>query len=579
MVACKEFVRRRSFRDELDGLKFLKEPLTEKSAILSHFTAIVHDQKFYILFPFVQHFNLETLFRGGEAYNPESKNIEQKYTLSTRFPHLTDSSKSQRAVIQQAFNLADALQWLHSENVQFGEPNRYLAHMDLNPENVLVDGDPSRASTPVGKWKISDFGLSAHSEPVRRRSRRTHMDAPTTLRDYTNTYTSPQSSLQDICRANGPYQSPEIALEREKASKFGSYSIGEEWLDERQCDVWSFACILCSILAFALDMTKGYNYLLQQRAPFNERDDNFFSFKKSFEWHEDSQINDQNTEIKRGVVKWMDHTKQWHEEWAGRFVTMLKQTMVVNPDPAVRKNMQYIKSALQSLGQLLLEQTILDARSGDVEEERQQQNYQSAQLEDDERWQNDSASPSYPSDFHESLILAQRSKTVEIDSDGSPSVDSHAWMNTAGISPTGASSPHELPSEDEAATLDTRNQIGLRKAVKLETSWSFQPDGLPVKALTVESSGEHIAFLSKDKNTVCVWPTSRPTANDPFPGKTWILQEKLNEPKLRLNYPHLIVLGNGTMKERIVSQRYSHHDFCARGSQLRSIIGVKAGDD
>ncbi|KAL9101364.1 MAG: hypothetical protein Q9163_003366 [Psora crenata] len=61
VVACKEFVLEtlsKSFRDDLAGLNFLRESLSEKAAILNYFIAVAHGPKLYIFFPFVQHFNL-----------------------------------------------------------------------------------------------------------------------------------------------------------------------------------------------------------------------------------------------------------------------------------------------------------------------------------------------------------------------------------------------------------------------------------------------------------------------------------------------------------------------------------------
>ncbi|KAL4987702.1 ankyrin repeat-containing domain protein [Aspergillus falconensis] len=122
-------------------------------------------------------------------------------------------------LMQEASNLAGALAFLHGgPSPQHGGPNsrQLVCHRDLKPANILVFKE---AGMPVGKWKISDFGISVFSVPEARPSL-----------GGTFSY-MPKRSFP------GTYQSPEVFY-------------GEEF--GRNSDVWSLGCILVRILAFGM---------------------------------------------------------------------------------------------------------------------------------------------------------------------------------------------------------------------------------------------------------------------------------------------------------------------------------------
>ncbi|KAL8717866.1 MAG: hypothetical protein Q9225_004935 [Loekoesia sp. 1 TL-2023] len=534
-----------SFNYEVKNLAFLKEGLTDKSVILKHLAAVAHDQKLFILFPVVKHFDLETLLQGGGKLPTDTMTPKQKYSLKYRFPQLADTSKRHRAIIEQAYNLADALQWLHFENGIFGEPDRYLAHMDLKPENILIDGDPSEASSPAGSWRISDFGISAHSKAAQRPA----TGELTTLRDFTSHVTD-TGSLSAVRRANGPYQPPEVALEREKVSKFRSYSTGEPSLDERQCDAWSFACILCSLLAFALGMTEGHERLLEQRSQLMG-DDNFYSFKTS-SWNENSLISDQNTEIKGTVVEWLDQMKQRSEPWVAAYISMLEKTMVVDPNPAKRENLTFIKPQLKSIEAFLRPQAGLGTGNGPM------------------MMKNNIAEPPLPLPYCNgpvvSIEMSETSRTRSQDSYGNQR-QTLSGLTAQTPAESLASSGPPLNSDEvsadshyQSAFSSVQHRLKPAETFRYKNARSFGPSDLPINALAIEWSGERVAFLSKD--TVHVWPTME----DAFPDQVLQLHKTLNRPKLKLNYPYLAVLGDMFDNERFNLKQDSRSGPLALGT-------------
>lgn len=116
------------------------------------------------------------------------------------------------ALLEELFNLADALDYLHT-GIQTSEGEQLVCwHMDLAPTNILIfnyNDDSSRH--PVGIWKITDFSssnlITGNGRPL---------------------LTPPQLS-------DGAHVAPEIHKRNEA-------------LIGKSCDIWSFGCILFDIL-------------------------------------------------------------------------------------------------------------------------------------------------------------------------------------------------------------------------------------------------------------------------------------------------------------------------------------------
>lgn len=134
-------------------------------------------------------------------------------------------------LITEARNVVGSLVFLH-ETLQTSHPGRACCHNDLKPANILVFDEPD---TPVGTWKIADFGISIIAETGGQQSTVLGV-AP----DGTPTVHHPPA------RPASTYQAPEVCHGGE---------IG------RKSDVWSLGCILVRILALGIDGLDGLKSL------------------------------------------------------------------------------------------------------------------------------------------------------------------------------------------------------------------------------------------------------------------------------------------------------------------------------
>ena len=119
---------------------------------------------------------------------------DQYYDFPERFPRLTPENRALH-LITQCWSIADALEWLHADITLPEEGKVPCAHMDLKPNNILIDEDDG---SYVGRWKISDFGLSVIDE-------KSHV---VTVRDYV----SQVSMNTRPKRVEGTYTAPEVKL-------------------------------------------------------------------------------------------------------------------------------------------------------------------------------------------------------------------------------------------------------------------------------------------------------------------------------------------------------------------------------
>ncbi|RJE24916.1 hypothetical protein PHISCL_02748 [Aspergillus sclerotialis] len=135
-------------------------------------------------------------------------------------------------LIREARNVVGALVFLH-EMLQIDYPGSACCHNDLKPANILVFRDPD--SSPVGTWKIADFGISGIGKPVEQQS---------------GTVGMPQAVTPSInappARPASTYQAPEVSHGGE---------IG------RRSDVWSLGCVFVRIWALGIDGLDGLKTL------------------------------------------------------------------------------------------------------------------------------------------------------------------------------------------------------------------------------------------------------------------------------------------------------------------------------
>ena len=289
---------------------------------MKHIAAIVHGPEFMIILPHANLHNLEFFLRGGYEPHPGTDDLKKIYDFDVEFRMLDTPVKLQRALVEEAHQLASALKWLHEDLKIFGSSNRYLAHMDLKPANVLLVGDPE---SPAGKWMLSDFGVSSFDKATNARVR----DTPS-IHDVGLRLTS--RGFQDrISRGHGSFQPPEVELEN---------------VDSRKCDVWSFACVLCDILAFAIGKTDAVYKFRKSRC--DASDDYFYKTTTPTETRI-TEINDSNTELKIQIVQWW---KKLEDDiscpvWVTDYVKVLREAL--KPKPSDRSRIADIVNGLNEL--------------------------------------------------------------------------------------------------------------------------------------------------------------------------------------------------------------------------------------
>ncbi|KAL8638362.1 MAG: hypothetical protein Q9228_004481 [Teloschistes exilis] len=150
--------------------------------------------------------------------------------------------------------------------------------MDLRPQNILVFASPEAG--PVGSWKISDFGISSF-----KKFQNTKEQTYLSIRDLAEMHTS----IPTDRNIEGAHRSPE-----NHGSHKGSYS-------GQKSDMWSYACVLVEVLAFAL----GSNRLLSEFRKLKVQGDEdgnyaFFTMKISA-----SADGSNECSVKLSVLDWL----------------------------------------------------------------------------------------------------------------------------------------------------------------------------------------------------------------------------------------------------------------------------------
>lgn len=144
--------------------------------------------------------------------------------------YYADSDMAPKQLVNEASYLAGALHFLHHSLVN--EHMRLLCcHMDLKPANILI---VRKADSPIGKWMLSDFGISV----IRTESRSGSLVAA-----MYGDQGQASSSIATSTRYPGEYRPPEEEL---------GVSMSHGGEDRRKGDIWSFGCILLTLLSFSL---------------------------------------------------------------------------------------------------------------------------------------------------------------------------------------------------------------------------------------------------------------------------------------------------------------------------------------
>ena len=296
---------------------------------MQHIAAIVHGNDFMILLPIAELYDLEIFLRGGRKPLADTREFRQLYSFSEEFPQLAKDSILHSALLRELFEIASALVWLHEELHIFGSLDRYLAHQDLKPENILLirdsHSDAGDLQFPAGKWMLTDFGVSLFNKETNLKATRAQ-----SIRDAGPRLTS-RANRDQITRGHGPYEPPEVDLER---------------VDGRKCDVWSFGCILCDVLAFACGREKALHEF-RDKVRFDGKNDYFYRAKGNSA-DRAKVINNSNTELKSEIKDWFSkHADRPTQDWVPDYVAMIEAVLV--PNPLDRPNIRNIMEDLEKL--------------------------------------------------------------------------------------------------------------------------------------------------------------------------------------------------------------------------------------
>jgi hypothetical protein len=190
--------------------------------------------------------------------------------------------------------------------------------MDLKPANILVYGHPEpRRQHGVGKWMITDFGLSIIERlDWRETTDGFHRDPDT-------------ETMTRLQRMEGTYQAPEVWDGR----------------ISRRSDIWSFGCILVRVFAFKLDGIQGLRRLDELRQKNDDgvglyHDDYFARGSPP-----DGQI--LNPHIENWIKNLPHHSRAYSDEFLRNCAELLLSTLKINKND--RPDANKVKDALGSL--------------------------------------------------------------------------------------------------------------------------------------------------------------------------------------------------------------------------------------
>ena len=258
-MACKETRVRADWHSETDKLDILRESLATHAHIMLHRATLTHGDNYLILLPFAAGDDLNKLLNAQCDIN-SGRFGDTVACLRTEGPE--KQLNVTRDLLEQSENIADALSFLHHQLKVGKDPHAYCAHMDLKPGNILIEfGEhPSQRST-VGKWKLSDFGLSAFDRHGKmKRDVVTAGNVPVVLsasREDRTMHANPP-------RRMGTYQAPEVDME-------GGFDVG------RRSDVWSLVCVFSEVITYAFGGPPLVNKFREARYASQPPNDYFHS--------------------------------------------------------------------------------------------------------------------------------------------------------------------------------------------------------------------------------------------------------------------------------------------------------------
>ena len=300
--SCELSKVQQSLKDEIENLAKLRSCLSHNERIMTSLGTITHDGFLHILFPVADYDLDDLLFEKGKA---KANNITRDPTTLTKM------------AIEVAC-LAEALDYLHY-NLRLEDGERsYCIHHDLKPDNILVVLEARGSS--VGKWKITDFGLSQFKRSKANGAHGGH-DAFEHAPSVRNTLIP--SSMTSPKRNPGPFVAPETEKQGQKA-------VG------RESDIWSLGCIWILVMSFMIGGKVGAQEFDRRRGRQRSPNKKSTSYETDYNYRDDGRG---GLEVNPDVIAWLDEQKALKsrgDDWLGKGIglalDMLKIDMKSRPN-------------------------------------------------------------------------------------------------------------------------------------------------------------------------------------------------------------------------------------------------------
>jgi serine/threonine protein kinase len=272
-----------------------------------HLTTIEHGPNRYILLPYARYGDLELFLHCGMG--PGGK---RKYDFNEYFPEVRNGNVTHH-LLRQCWSLASALEWLHNGiTIEKTSNTVFCVHMDLKPANILIQPD---IDSKVGKWMISDFGISVLKEKAKPQGPEIG-----TVGDYATQLTMNTEPK----RPEGTYQAPEV----ETAWNQSFHLTPSQKGIGRKSDIWSYGCIFSEVLAFALGRDEYVNEFHSRRREREEN--NYFYIEKADQGFLRAPDNmPKQYQVHPSVLTWLDGLCR-DQSWVGCCVETIKNILIVD---------------------------------------------------------------------------------------------------------------------------------------------------------------------------------------------------------------------------------------------------------
>lgn len=276
-----------SWKQEVENLNILRGSRLGHKHIMQHIGTLTLGREFNIFFEWADR-DLEKFLQSETPHDP-------------------------KALVSQVMQLASALHYLHYQIVGADGSQIICCHMDLKPNNILVVREEGY---PVGKWMIADFGISVFKNTK-----------VVSIRDQATSLTT-KDSKNPPQRAPGPYQAPEVehtSITRSRLTdNHNSARVG------RKGDVWSFGCVLATVLAFMLGGKAYVDDLKKSRSTtegMSQENDRFYQPIRPRVYPATQMI------VKPEVGRWLNDIQEKHPlQWVADCVTLIRRTLEIDQE-------------------------------------------------------------------------------------------------------------------------------------------------------------------------------------------------------------------------------------------------------